>query len=145
MGKAILIYGSTTGNTEQVADAVSKGLGSAGWEVTVKNVTGVDMSELADYELVILGCPTWGDGELQEDFIEFHENMNEETFKDKKAAVFGPGDSELYPDTFCVAVNMLETKLNDCGAKLVAEGLMIDGDVGAAADEAESWGAGITK
>ncbi|MCD5407441.1 MAG: flavodoxin [Desulfotomaculum sp.] len=145
MGKAILIYGSTTGNTEQVADVVSKGLSSASWDVTVKNVAEVDMGEIADYELVVLGCPTWGDGELEESFIEFHANMDEATFKDKKVAVFGPGDSELYPDTFCVAVTMLESKLNECGAKLVAEGLMIDGDVGAAADEAESWAADITK
>ena len=143
MSKAILIYGSTTGNTEQLKDSVESGLKSAGWDVTVKNVKDVDINEVKDYDLVVLGCPTWGDGELQEDFIDFYENMTEDIFKDKKAAVFGPGDSELYPDTFCEAVNMLESKLNECGAKIVADGLMVDGSVEAAAGEAEEWSASI--
>jgi len=143
MGKAILIYGSTTGNTEQLKDSVESGLKSAGWDVTVKNVTETDINEIKGYDLVVLGCPTWGDGELQEDFIEFHENMTEDIFKDKKTAVFGPGDSELYPDTFCAAVDMLESKLSDLGANIAVDGLRVDGSVDAAAGEAEEWGASI--
>jgi len=53
--------------------------------------------------------------------------MSKISLEGKKAAVFGPGDSGSYPDTFCQAVDILEDTLNKCGAKIVVEGFKVDG------------------
>ncbi len=145
MIKAVLIYGSTTGNTESLSEEVAKGLRKGGMEVTVMDVANADINKLADFDLIVLGCSTWGDGELQDDFIDFYDVMTKESFEGKKTAVFGPGDSDMYPDYFCEAVIILETKLKECGAKVLVESLKVDGDVEPALADAESWGLSITK
>ncbi|MBA7553609.1 Flavodoxin [subsurface metagenome] len=63
----------------------------------------------------------------------------------KKAAVFGPGDSEDYADSFCTAVDILEETLKKCGAKIVAEGFKVDGEVEPALEDAEAWGLKVAK
>ena len=138
MPRAIIVYGSTTGSTEMLAGYVAKGMNEAGVDVTVLNVTDVDAEELLDYDIIFLGSSTWGEGELQEDFIGFYEDMEGMSLKGKKAAAFGPGDSSY--DMFCEAVNLLEDRLHACGAKIVTPGLKIDGDVIAAEKAAEAWG-----
>ena len=143
--KVILVYGSTTGNTEMLAEHVAAGLERGLASVTVKNVTEASVDELADYDAIVFGCSTWGEGDLQDDFVDFHEAMNGVSLEGKKAAVFGPGDSEEYPDSFCKAVDILEETLKKCGAEIVAEGLKVDGDVEPAFEDAEAWGLKVAK
>ena len=137
MEKAIVVYGSTTGNTEQMASWITEMLAGLGYVVTMKNVTDASPSELADYDLILLGSSTWGEGELQEDFEPFYEQMDGISLKGKKAAVFGPGDSSY--EQFCKAVDMLEEKLRELEAVVVVEGLKVDGDVGLVKDEIRDW------
>ena len=139
MAKGIVIYGSTTGNTETLSKAVETGLTKGGMEVTVMDVTKTDIDKLGDFDLVVLGCSTWGEGELQDDFIAFYDAMKKDHFDQKKVAVFGPGDSEMYEDYFCEAVTLIETKLKECGAAIVTESLRVDGDVDPALGDAEDW------
>jgi flavodoxin I len=152
MTKAIVIYGSTTGNTESLSESVVKGLRKGGIDVMLKNVTEANVSELANYDLIVLGCSTWGtepdqkDVEmLQPDFQDFYSEMNKISLKGKKAAVFGSGDKESYPDSFCRAVDILENKLKERGAQIVIEGLRVDGDIEPAMVDAEYWGLKIAE
>lgn len=126
MTKVILIYGSTTGNTEELTRHVAAGLKEGGMDVKVKNVTEAKTAELGAYDLIVLGCSTWYDGELQDDFVSFHEEMSGISLDGKKAAVFGPGNFDFYADTFCTAVDILEQRLLQCGAVMVKEGYKID-------------------
>ena len=148
MAKAIVIFASTTGNTEALAESVSSGLKEGGLEVTVKNVADASVDELANYDLVVLGSSTW-DG-LNDDFEDFYQKMAGLSLTGKKAAVFGPGDKENYPNAFCESVDILEEKLRQCGADMVAEGLKIDRPMGeemddAAKEEAKAWALKIAK
>ncbi len=127
MSKVIVIYGSTTGNTEEMAKSVEQALSVSGYDVVLKNVTEADPAELKGYDYILLGSSTWGDGELQDDFIDFEENMRNVDLTGKKSAVFGCGESS-WP-MFCEAVNILENRLKKCGAELVMEGFKIDGDI----------------
>ncbi len=143
--KIVLIYGTTSGNTEELAEDVVDGLASSGAEVVVKNVTDASVDELGGYDAIIFGCPTYGEGELQDDFVDFNDAISGISLEGKKAAVFGPGDSEEYPDTFCVAVDILEEALRRCGAEIVVEGLKIDGDVLEAIGTGEEWGSKVAE
>ncbi len=144
MPKALIVYGSTTGNTEIVAEQIGGVLESNGVDVTVKNVTDASVGELGgDYDVTLLGSSTWGDDEIefQEDFEPFFEELGNADLKDKKVAVFGCGDSSY--EFFCGAVDQLDDKVDDMGAKRVNESLRIDGDPSDASDEIDSWAAEV--
>ncbi len=137
--KALVIYGSTTGNTETMANIVADGLKGAGMEVELKEVTNADPKDLtAGFDLVLLGCPAYGDDEveLQDDFVDFYEGM-EQKLDGKKFAVFAPGDSSY--QHFCGSVNLLENKLEELGGSLVLEGLKVEGDPSDSDSEIKEW------
>jgi len=138
MKKVIIIYGSTTGNTKTLSKYVEEGLKASGVEVMVKNVTESNPKELKDYDVIILGSSTWGDGELQDDFIPFEKDMRKIKLDRKKGAVFGCGDS-MYPQ-FCKAVEILEERLKSCGVEIIVDSLKIDGDIEPKLNKAEDWG-----
>ena len=140
MAKALIIYGSTTGNTESTARTIAETLKQNDIDTTVKYITSADLAYLSGgYDVILLGCSTWGDDEieLQEDFAEFFENMDGLDLKGRKLAVFGCGDSSY--THFCGAVDALEEKTESLGAELVASGLKIDGDPDDADDEIVDW------
>ena len=130
MKSALIIYGSTTGNTESVADTISTDLSNADYKIKKINVSDVGVDILNEaFDLYLLGSSTWGEDEIefQEDFTPFYENMNGKlNLLGKKFAVFGCGDSSY--EYFCGAVDSLEERLAKLGATLVCESLRIDGE-----------------
>ena len=143
MKKVIVVYGSTTGNTEELAGYIGIAVKETSiCDVVIKNVTETDVSELNDYDLILLGSSTWGDGELQEDFIDLYEEMKGLDLKGKKAAAFGTGDSSW--EQFCAAVDILEDQLKKCGAE-VSKGFKVDGEVAAVKNDAVKWVSNLTK
>ena len=149
MANAIVVFGTTSGNTELLAESVSQGLKEANLEVAIKNVVDTAVDQLKDYDLVVLGCPTYEEGDLQEDFTDFYEAMRGLSLKGKKAAVFGPGSEDMYPETFCHAVDILEERLKACDAEILDTSLKINtGEVGEevedeAREEAKAWAADL--
>lgn len=140
MEKAIIVYGSTTGNTETLAGALAEELKSR-FEVVNKNVLDTDPQEILDYDLIVLGSSTWNEGELQEDFQDFYEEMDYLDLSGKKVAIFGPGDSN-WDEFFCKAVDLLEEKAREKKANLIAPGFKWDGDIdNEAITEIKKWGA----
>jgi flavodoxin short chain len=139
MTTILIVYGSTTGNTETVASMLEKQLAAKGLKITCKNVTDTPVDELKSYGLVLLGCSTWGEDEieLQDDFIPFYEALDTTVLKGRKIAVFGCGDSSY--TYFCGAVDAIEDKVKASGGKLLIEGLKVDGEPGDARKEILDW------
>ncbi len=121
-----IIYGSTTGNTETVANLIANQMNHHSVELI--NAADATLEQVTGSDLVILGSSTWGYGEIQDDFQTFYDQMNHGTFHGKKVAIFGCGDSVSFSDVFCEAVNLIETKVVSLGADLVIESLKVDGD-----------------
>ena len=141
MSKAIIIYGSTTGNTEMVAKQVADVLSGIGHEVTVKDVVDTKVEELGNgYDITILGGSTWGENEIefQEDFEPFFEEMERKAeLKDRNVALFGCGDSSF--EYFCGAVDKLEELMIKLGAIVVNVSLRVDGDPDEWSKEIDEW------
>jgi flavodoxin I len=142
MKKALIIYGSTTGNTEYVAEVIAKSLKQGKVDVAVKNAANASGPDIeSDLDIVLFGCSTWGDDEieLQEDFAEFFENMgnNGTSYNGMKFAVFGCGDSSY--TWFCGAVDAIEGKIADLGGKIMVDSLKIDGDPESVKEEIQNW------
>ncbi|GAB7079774.1 flavodoxin [Megalodesulfovibrio paquesii] len=138
MSKALIVYGSTTGNTESVAEAIAKTLNANGVQAEVKSAADVQPSGLAEgYDVLLFGCSTWGDDEveLQEDFIPLYEDLESAGLKGKKVGVFGCGDSSY--TYFCGAVDAIEQKAAELGANIIVGNLKIDGEPDSG--DAENW------
>ncbi|REE83956.1 flavodoxin I [Paenibacillus taihuensis] len=96
----LMIYASMTGNTEDMADLIGEGIREAGGTLTVQMVMDASAASLADYDGVVLGAYTWGDGELPDEFPSFYEEMDQLQLSGVKAAVFGSCDSESEPMSY---------------------------------------------
>lgn len=129
MGKALIIFGSNTGNTETAAWHVGEALQASGWQTVIKSASEVSAAGLGrGYDLLLLGCSTWGDEEieLQDDFVPLYEEFEKADLSGRKVAVFGCGDSSY--THFCGAVDAIAEKAESLGAHLVVGSLKIDGD-----------------
>jgi flavodoxin I len=124
MAKLLMVYTSMTGNTEEIANAIAEGIQEEGIDLEVKEVLDADAKELEEYDGILLGAYTWGDGELPDDFLDFYDEMNELDLSGKKAAVFGSCDSNY--EKYGAAVDILIDKLKEIGAEVVLEGLKIE-------------------
>ncbi|MWC27772.1 flavodoxin [Paenibacillus sp. MMS18-CY102] len=124
MAKVIIVFASMSGNTEELSDAIAEGVKAAGLEPVVKNVMDTEASQLEQYDAIIIGAYTWGDGELPDEMLDYYEAMDGLDLNGKQAAVFGSGDSAY--DIFCGAVDTLEQKLKDRGAAIAADSIKVE-------------------
>lgn len=120
----IIIYTSITGTTEFMAETIAAQLMDFGMKVEVKDAFDTCIEDLKDYDRILIGSYTWGDGELPDEIIDLYQELIDNNLKGKEAAVFGPGDSS-YPH-FAYAVDMLEEGLKSAGCKIIVEGLKVD-------------------
>jgi len=125
MRKVSVIFGSTTGNTEKVAEIIKEQIEG---DVTLCDVTKATDEMIRKADLVLFGSSTWGYGELQDDFQDYYDNMSSDLLDGKLVAVFGCGDMESFEDVFCNATELIKTKAEGCGAKIVAENLKVNGE-----------------
>lgn len=124
MAKVIMVFTSMTGNTEEMAEAIAEGVREQGIELDVKEVLDAVAVELEQYDGILLGAYTWGDGELPDDFLDFYDELDDVDLTGKKAAVFGSCDSSY--EKYGAAVDTLIEKLQERGAEVVLEGLKVE-------------------
>lgn len=92
MSKIAIVYFSSTGNTETMANAIADSAKAAGAEVDLSEVTDVSADDIAAYDVIALGCPAMGDEVLEEgDFEPFFTDL-EGKLEGKKVALFGSYD-----------------------------------------------------
>ncbi|MCC8146839.1 MAG: flavodoxin [Bacteroidales bacterium] len=119
MGKIAIIYGSSTSNTQNAAEAIAEKL--SGNEVTLLDVSNVKAQDLEDYPNLILGTSTWGLGDLQDDWESFLPKLKSMNLEGKVVALFGLGDSGSYPDSFVDGMGILYEAIQDKGIKLIGQ------------------------
>jgi flavodoxin I len=118
MAKIGIFYGSSTGNTEEVAEKLQSLLKPE--TADLHNVDSADEKDIAKYECLILGTPTWGIGDMQDDMEDFLEILKKADLKDKRVALFGLGDQDTYPESFADGIGTLYENLKD-KTKIVGE------------------------
>jgi len=120
MAKIGMFYGSTTGNTETAADLIKQEFDKLDSNVVeVFNVADDPINKMVDFDYLILGGSSWGDGELQDDWNDVWDQMDEMDFRGKKVALFGLGDQFGFSDTFQDALKLMADKVKELGGELV--------------------------
>ncbi|USH03357.1 flavodoxin FldA [Grimontia kaedaensis] len=112
MASVGLFFGSDTGNTEAIAKMIQKQLGKH--MVHVQDIAKSSKEDINNFDLLLLGIPTWYYGEAQCDWDDFFPELEQVDFSTKLVAVFGCGDQEDYAEYFCDAMgtvrDIVETK-----------------------------------
>ncbi len=118
MKKIGIFYGSTTGNTEAIAEKIAKALGVD--KSDVHNVATTPPSEVAAYDVILMGTSTWGAGDMQDSWYDFTDGLQALDLSGKEFAVFGCGDESM-SDTFCSGMGELYDRVIKTGAKPIGE------------------------
>ncbi|MDY6206040.1 MAG: flavodoxin FldA [Prevotella sp.] len=116
MKNTVVVYGSSTGTCQGIAEKIGGKLGAK-----VIEVTQLDADVIAEAENLLLGTSTWGAGELQDDWYDKMELLKSDAMKGKTVALFGCGDCESYSDTFCSAIGEIYRAVKEGGANVVGE------------------------
>lgn len=117
MKKTAIIYSFNSVKTGQAARLIQENFGEKHVEmVNAEDITG---EKFLHYKNLILGVPTWFDGEIPNYWDEFIPELEEFDLKGYRVAIFGPGDQKNYPENFVDGIGIMGKLLEERGAKLV--------------------------
>jgi flavodoxin I len=118
MSKIGIYYGSTTGNTQEVAEDIAKKLNVDKADLHDVSKANADYSA---YDVILFGSPTLGLGDLQDDWEDYIDKVKAADLSGKKVALFGCGDSSSYSDTFGDAVGKIYDAVKGKGCELIGK------------------------
>lgn len=117
MPKIAIAWGSTTGRTEEAAEQLAELISDLA--PTMLDVETATVEDMAPYDVLLIGVPTWDIGELQYDWSVRYPDLDGHDFSGVKVAFFGAGDSYGYPDNFLDAFGIMWEKYGELGAELI--------------------------
>lgn len=84
-----IVYWTSTGNTEEIANLIAEGLSKENIKAELFNISS-DKVEITDNDSIIaLGCPAMGDEELEEGEFRVFFDENKSKLNGKKVILFG--------------------------------------------------------
>ena len=110
-----IFFASSTGNSEEIASKIASRLN----DIEVFDLSATKIEKINDYDKIILGGSTWGDGELNDDWEDVWGNFVKLNLSSKTIALFGLGDQESYSDEFCSALGIIYEQVNSMGARVI--------------------------
>jgi flavodoxin I len=126
MTKVGIFFGTDTGNTRRIAKNIADVLTTT---IAAKpvNIRNASISSLLEYDTLILGTPTYGEGQLPglstgnatESWEEFLPKMAGLDLSGKKVAIYGLGNQKGYPGEFVDAMFYLYEQFKQCGATMI--------------------------
>ena len=123
MAKIGIFYGSTSGVTEEIAEALRDKFGEEVCDLYSMEEDYDEYSQLLDYDYLLLGCSTWGAGEVQNDWREplFDMDIEKPDFTGKTIALFGAGDQVGHGKHFVGALQIMCDQFEKLGATIVGD------------------------
>lgn len=109
--KVLILYTSmsATKNTLEIARNIREVLLAEKFEVEIHHIIGFDLSKIHEYDVLIIGTYTWGNGEIPSEMIQLYEYIEHKNILGMVTGIFGSGDT-FYP-RFCGAVDVFKYNL----------------------------------
>jgi flavodoxin len=123
-----IVYATLSGNTQAIATELYSFLSTQKqYQVKLFDIQDVTADELKQFDLVFLGCSTWGDGDMNLIIDIFFDDANKvcHCCDGTKFAIFSLGDS-MY-DNFATAGSIAEKKIQAMKGCIVTTTIKIDG------------------
>lgn len=127
MAQIGIFFGTDTGTTRLIAKKIAKRIGEAADKPV--NVNRITPAEFLAYHTMILGTPTYGQGQVPgksagnpvESWEEFLPALADADLAGKTIALYGLGNQEKYPDRFASGLGQLYRFLSERGATIVGD------------------------
>ncbi|NNM66417.1 MAG: hypothetical protein HKM06_00245 [Spirochaetales bacterium] len=132
----LIVWASRTGKTQLVCERVTEVLTGEGLLVESVHVSDFRGSPLSR-PFLIAASPTYGSGDLHPDWDRLERSWRDADFHGLLAAVLGCG-SLRYPQPFG-AVEILETRLKNQGARLLIPSCKMDTLTGLRVRDCDPW------
>jgi flavodoxin I len=116
MKKTAIIYSFRSNKTAKAGEKIAAYFGE---DIVKIDAEGITPEEFIKYDNLIVGVPTWFDGELPIYWDEFVPAIEELDLSKKKVAIFGNGNQVDYPENFGDAVGLMAEILENQGATIV--------------------------
>ena len=143
--KALIIYDSVYGNTEEIARAIGEAITG---EVKVVRAGEASPSDLESIDLLVVGAPTQG-GRATPAVNQFLDRVAEPAIKGVNVAAFDTRLSKRWVGVFGYAAGRIASSLKKKGGTLAAEpeGFFVEGTKGplkeGELERAAGWAKGI--
>ncbi|MEM6588708.1 MAG: sulfite reductase flavoprotein subunit alpha [Pseudomonadota bacterium] len=132
-----ILFGTQTGNAEGLAEDAAALARTKGYAPRVAELDEVEMDQLAAMENLIVVVSTYGEGEMPDNAELFWDALTASTAPRLESLNFGVlalGDTSY--DEFCQAGKLIDTRLEQLGAKRMLARIDCDVDY---EDVAEAW------
>lgn len=127
MDKIGIFFGTDTGTTRLIAKKIAKLLGDIASKPL--NVNRISIDDLLQYDALILGTPSYGEGQLPgietgvkdgswEEFVPEFDGVD---MTGKTVALYGLGNQEKYPERFADSLYKLYELFTFCGATIIGD------------------------
>jgi flavodoxin I len=117
MEKIGIFYSFNSNKTAKVAQKIMERFSPT--EIEAINAELVTGETFGNFNNLILGVPTWFDGELPNYWDEFVPELQEMDLTGKKVAIYGLGDQKGYPENFNDGIGIMADLLASKGAEIV--------------------------
>lgn len=127
MDKIGIFFGTDSGTTRLIGKKMAKIIG----EVASKplNVNRISVDDMLQYDSLILGTPSYGEGDLPGiatgipagSWEEFMPQLEGKDFSGKRIALYGLGNQDKYGERFVDSLIKLYSKLTELGAEIIGQ------------------------
>jgi len=127
--KIKIIYGTMTGNSEELANDLSEKLSEEGFQTELADAAEYDVTDLKNERKVAIVISTWGEGDPPDDAEQFCFDLYDGKageLPEMEFSVCSLGDSSY--DDFCGCGRKVEECLEKAGAKKIADRVDLDVD-----------------
>ena len=111
-----LIFGTDTGNTEDVAERLQEKIDWA--DVELHDISTAEPDDILQYDYLILGMPTWDFGCIQADWEDYWPVLEGLDFTGKTITLYGLGDQFGYGHYFLDAMGLLHDVVKAQGGNM---------------------------
>ena len=125
----LILYGSQSGNSEELAEQAGKACSAHGLNPSVKAMDEIQITDLSSQKRVLVCCSTWGDGEQPDNAEDLWEAANSGVISSLKGlnfSVLALGDTSY--DLFCESGKEWDAWFEKMGANRVHQRVDCDVD-----------------
>lgn len=127
-----IFFGTDTGTTRLIAKKIAKALGDVASKPL--NVNRISVDEILQYDSLILGTPSYGEGDLPGistgvkagSWEEFLPQLDGVDLCGKRIALYGLGNQDKYAEHFADSLFLLYQKLKSLGAEIIGAWPTVD-------------------
>ncbi len=137
--RLLVLYGSETGNSREIAQRFHKEAAAKGLSPTLADMSDYKQRQLAQEQDIVIVVSTYGEGDPPQPavgFFEFLEGRKAPKLADARFAVLALGDSSY--ERYCEAGKRLDRRFEELGATRIAPRVDCDIDYD---EPAEAWAA----